>query len=150
MLGIILIITYSLATKLVEYRLGYNFGQVFHDFSGNSRDGVNGDSSATTTYDTIPTDRGAYFDGSISQITLPPNDKVTTSISFPTTSTLAVWVLSDQKIAGRLFYASAANSDFFHLKLNNADSLLSGKIAIGSYLSPATQGTGSTTNSSNS
>ena len=144
-----MMLNYSLGAKLVEYRLGYNYGSVFHDFSGNSMSGVNGASSTTATDDTIPTDRGAYFDGSKSQIKLPPNDQVSTSISFPTTSTLAAWVLSDQTIAGILFYASTASTDFFHLKLNNAGSLLSGRINIGAYQSPVTQGSSSTTSSSN-
>ena len=104
----------SVATKLVEYRLAYNYGQVFHDFSGNSRDGVNGLSSATTAGDTVPTDRGASFDSCNNvQITLPSNNQVSSAFTLPPTFTIACWFISREKEAGQMFYRYKDSSNYF-------------------------------------
>jgi hypothetical protein len=70
------------ASKIVEYKFGINFGQVFYDYSDSFNHGQNGQNISTTTSDTIPTDRGAYFTSSFnSYIKLPPNEKVSSSLS---------------------------------------------------------------------
>ena len=81
-----------LGSIIVEYRLSYNYGQIFHDFSGNSLSGVNGMTTADTTSDTLPLTVGAYFDGPASQICLPPNDSVTSSFTIPSTFSVIQWV----------------------------------------------------------
>ena len=120
----------SLASKLVEYRLAYNYGQVFHDFSGNYRDGVNGLSSSTTTADTIATDRGAGFSSSTNvQITLPSNDQQSSSITLPSTFTIASWFLSKSN-AGQLFYRYKDANNYFSLSRAYASSTASLRIMI--------------------
>lgn len=58
---IALSITHCHGSALIDYRLGKNFGQKIMDYSGNGIHAVNGDNSTIDSYDTIPTDRGAYF-----------------------------------------------------------------------------------------
>lgn len=67
--------SFSISSKLLEYRFGLNFGQVFFDYSGNSNLGVNGISSGSTIEDSIATDRGAYFGVGNYRVTLPSNDQ---------------------------------------------------------------------------
>lgn len=49
------------SANIVEYRLGIDFGQVFIDHSGYKNHAVNGN-DLTSSDDTWPTDRGAFFD----------------------------------------------------------------------------------------
>ena len=116
------------ATKLVEYRLGYNYGEVFHDFSGNSRNGVNGASSSTTTYNTIATDRGAYFGSTTSQITLPPNDQVSSAFTLPATFTVASWVYATS--IGLLYNRIKDSNNYFNLQNENSGSKMQANIDI--------------------
>ncbi|OMJ94784.1 hypothetical protein SteCoe_1964 [Stentor coeruleus] len=101
--------------KLVEYRLGYNYGQIFHDFSENSQTGVNGDSSETSSFDTYFTDRGAYFGGVSQRITLPLNDKTSTSLLLPSTFAISFWVLSEDT-SGVIFYHYKDSNNYFYLQ----------------------------------
>ena len=83
------------STKLVEYKFGSNFGQIFYDYSELGNHGQNGASTSTTISDTIPTDRGAYFQTTTqSYIMLPPNDFVTTGLSIGSTFSLIMWIKS--------------------------------------------------------
>ena len=49
-----IIILISLASNIVHYKFGSNFGQIFYDYSGFGNHGQNGASITTTTSDTVP------------------------------------------------------------------------------------------------
>ena len=68
---------------IVEYRFSYNYGEVFHDFSENLNLGVNGDDPLGTSHNSLPTDRGAYFNAQSEIIKLPANYNCTTNITLP-------------------------------------------------------------------
>ena len=91
MLSLVLLLHASTASKLVEYKFYKNYGQIFFDFSGNSRHAISGASLAEDSSDILGTDRGAYFDGSSDRITLPPNEKNTKSLDLPTDFTILFW-----------------------------------------------------------
>ena len=128
-----------LGSIIVEYRLSYNYGQVFHDFSGNSLSGVNGISTADTTSDTLATDRGAYFDGATSQILLPPNDSVSTSFTIPSTFSVIQWVYL---IGGAtVVYRYGSTSNQFTFYIASASQKLQGSITT-STINSGTMKTG--------
>ena len=77
---------------LVEYNPGINYGQIFRDYSGNGIDAVNGESQYNTDYDTIPTDRGAFFTESGSIISLPPNDYISSFLTITPLFSVVAWV----------------------------------------------------------
>ena len=134
---LLFILYFSLAIKIVEYRLAYNYGQVFHDFSDNSRDGVNGISSTTTTADTTPTDRGAWFPGgwgytsSNFQITLPSNDQQSAAFTLPSTFTIAAWFISYQSTGGLVFYRYRDSNNYFYLSHTTTNNVMTARIVMG-------------------
>jgi hypothetical protein len=79
------------SNKLVEYKFGINYGQVFFDYSLNGLNAVNGDSSKSNNLDTTATDRGAFFRDNKNIISLPPNDWNTSSFLLPSTFTINIW-----------------------------------------------------------
>jgi hypothetical protein len=82
---------------IVQYKFGINYGQIFTDYSSYGRNAVNGNSYLNTTYDTTPTDRGAYFNTSGSSlITLPPNNNITTQFLLTIPFTLNTWVFPEE------------------------------------------------------
>ena len=119
---IILFILFSCssATKIVEYRFGYNYGQVFHDFSGNGNDAVNGVHSTDSSKDAIATDRGAYLTDGDFQITLPTNDKVSNALVLPSAFTIAAWVLSLGDKSGNFIYRQKDPTDYFYVKRSDS------------------------------
>lgn len=126
---IFLLISISLATKIVEYRFGYNFGEVFHDFSGNGRDAVNGDSSTTLTSNTISTDRGAYFGTGSYKITLPLNDQVQSSFVLPNSFLIASWIFGFDAY-GTLYSRYKDSANQFYVNLNDAFDKYVGRVII--------------------
>lgn len=92
MLAFLLVTSLTCTGKLAEYRLSVNFGQKFADYSGNEYHGVNGDSHLTTTKDTIPTDRGAYFNGETMSITAPKNTFITKDLTLIQPFTILCWI----------------------------------------------------------
>lgn len=127
--------------NLVEYRLGYNYGQVFHDFSENSQTGVNGDSSETTDYDTYFTDRGAYFGGDSQRITLPLNDKTSTSLLLPSTFAISFWVLSEDT-SGVIFYHYKDENNYFYLERFLTGKKIEFRLQIDNYDSTSLKASG--------
>lgn len=118
MLHIFLTLLTCQSAKVVEYRFGYNYGEIFRDFSNNGRHAVNGVSHTSTTEDTLATDRGAYFNQGQQTITLPPNTYVTSSITLTTPWTILVWVLAAD-FDGYIFTRSKStnsNNDFFYFR----------------------------------
>ncbi|OMJ90959.1 hypothetical protein SteCoe_6627 [Stentor coeruleus] len=109
----------AFGSKLAEYRLGYNFGQIFQDFSYNSQTAVNGLSSADTISDVIFTDRGAYFDGNSAQITLPANDQVSEYFYLPSVFSMSMWVNSEE-VDGLVVYRHKDDNNFFYIERLNS------------------------------
>ena len=93
---------YVSGSKLVEYKFGSSFGQIFYDYSGYGNHGQNGDSLYQDVYDTIPTDRGAYFNSYDKHIYLPPNSKVSSPFIMGRSHSTLMW-----------FYPIVNNYDFF-------------------------------------
>lgn len=120
------ILSVSFSLKLVEYRFGVNFGQVFVDYSGNNYHSVNGNSHSTTSKDTTPTDRGSFFYNDINAITIPKNTLVTTDLTISNTFTILCWFNSGGK-DGILFNRYKAGDS-----LNNY--LTVSKIGLGNKL----------------
>lgn len=101
-------ISLSLASKIVEYKFGHNFGDFFADYSGNGNSGINGLTLATETgIDAMPTDRGAYF-SSQSMITLPPNTLKPYSFNFTNEFLLTTWIYAKGTSSGII--TSSSNS----------------------------------------
>lgn len=98
-------------TRLIEYRFGVNYGEIFHDFSGNSLHAVNGKSSETSESNTIATDRGAYFLGGDTQITLSSNNYVPSFFILGNTFTMAAWV--NLKIQMGIYFLGTTGSLIF-------------------------------------
>lgn len=119
-----------------EYRLGSNYGQIFRDYSNQGRHAVNGESSLTTTYDTFPTDRGAYISNSVNYILFPGNDVNSTSFNLPSTFSIILWlntrgddglIFNRYKVSDTTTYMSlrraASNSNLtFRINYNSVDS----------------------------
>lgn len=116
--------------KLIEYRLGYNFGQVFQDFSYNSQTAVNGLSSADTISDVVFTDRGAYFDGNSAQVTLPANDQASTYFHLPSDFSISIWVNSES-VDGLIFYRYKDDSNFFYIERINSGKKIQTRLVLG-------------------
>ena len=121
------------SSKLVEYKFGSNFGQIFYDYSESGNHGQNGASTSTTVSDTLPTDRGAYFQTSTqSYIMLPPNDFVSTGISIGSTFSLIMWI------------KSLDNTDYYlsmrYLNANNFVSII--RVDVGNTLRTQIKRTG--------
>ncbi|OMJ81599.1 hypothetical protein SteCoe_17909 [Stentor coeruleus] len=83
-----------LCEKILEYKFGTNFGQIFYDYSGKDMHAINGDYLNPDDYDTKPTDRGAFFSpDSENLITLPPNDIAPTNFILPSSFSIVFWIL---------------------------------------------------------
>lgn len=84
-------------TQQARYYFSENFGQIFHDYTQNQNPAVNGDSNLTTSHDTIPLDRGAYFsdhNSSLSSyISFPQNEIVSKGFSTYSGLYVSFWVL---------------------------------------------------------
>ena len=120
------------SAKVVEYRFGYNYGEIFRDFSNNGRHAVNGVSHSTTNEDTLATDRGAYFSGSEQTITLPPNTYVTSNIALTTPWTILVWTLA-LDFDGYVFTRSKVSSssdDYFYIRRKGDNNNIRYRISV--------------------
>ncbi|OMJ68182.1 hypothetical protein SteCoe_34446 [Stentor coeruleus] len=99
---------------LIQYSLGKNFGQKIMDYSGNGMHAVNGNTSDIDSFDTIPTDRGAYFPKGLGDtydyhILMMPNEYNNVTVyKFPDTFSIATWVM----------VLTCKNSVIFHRKTN--------------------------------
>ena len=106
---------YCSSSKLVEYKFGYNFGQIFYDYSGKGNHGQNGDSPSSTTSDTKPTDRGALFsDGKSDYIMLPPNSEVTSGLAIGSAFSITMWCLNFDT---RNYIYTYRGSDIYYISL---------------------------------
>jgi hypothetical protein len=106
----------ALCTHLVEYKFGLNYGQVFNDYSNYTRHAVNGASYLNTTYDTIATDRGAFFSDRRSTITLPANDYMPSGFLLPSNFSISIWLyVTDQDT---VFLRYKNNTNYFSIQKN--------------------------------
>ena len=78
----------------VAYNFYENYGNTYYDVSGNYRHAVNGNSPEEDSQDTLPTDRGAYYDpdSMSSLIYIPKLDAEGGKISFKDTLSIHMWV----------------------------------------------------------
>ena len=83
---------YLLASNLVNYKFGSNFGQIFYDYSGSGNHGQNGQSLVADICDTVPIDRGAYFSTQNSLIVLPPNNLKSDSFKLGPNFSIIMWI----------------------------------------------------------
>ena len=115
------------AAELVTYKFGYKFGQIFHDYSLNYQSSVNGMSSAVDSADTVPSDRGAYFYGPTTQVTLPVNDQVSTAFALPGAFTIIAIMMT--KAPGSIVftrYLSASN--YIYMRIDNTNNLFIARV----------------------
>lgn len=115
------------SSRFIEYHFYENFGQVFHDYSGNFNHAVNGNSYLTNDFDTLPTDRGAYFDEDETFISLPSNDLVSNEISLSNQFSLSFWVLLKDK-ESVIISTNNAEHVFFYLKINESSGIIEFRI----------------------
>ena len=117
----------ALSSTVVEYRFGHNFGQIFHDYSNNERDGVNGESSTTNTKDVISTDRGVFFDNnSETYVKTPPNDIVATDFTLGSTFVVLIWILPYDDYGFYIFYRKTSDdSEYFAIERSSDHDALS-------------------------
>jgi hypothetical protein len=104
-----------LCDHLIEYKFGLNYGEVFFDYSRNGKEAVNGESYLTSTYNTIATDRGSYFNNS--KITLPYNDIVPSWFLLPSQFSLSIWMLSAN--TGCIFSRFLDNNNYISIENAN-------------------------------
>ena len=131
----------SSATTLVEYQFYKNFGQIFQDYSGNNQYAVNGADSTSTTKDTTPTDRGAYFPSSGSVIMMPYNDIVTTDFALPSSFSIITWILPHSGIDYYIFYRNCiACSSYFYLSRDASLKEIQARMVQGVFDSGLAQG----------
>lgn len=114
MLLFIRLLNLASSAILAQYRFGKGFGQVLKDFTANEHHCVNGESWTTSTNDALITDRGAYFSGMTEQITFPPNDRVLTSFSIPSTYSIAIWLSPDCTSCSIFSRTKDLNSYFYY------------------------------------
>ncbi|OMJ71366.1 hypothetical protein SteCoe_30452 [Stentor coeruleus] len=132
----LLLLTLVSSTKIVDYRFGYNFGQVFHDYSLSGNDAINGNSVSTTTYDTIPTDRGAYYSYTSGQmITLPPNSQQSNGLSLGSKFYICMWVLVQQGNYYLTYRENTGKTQYFYLYRQALDNLSKSFVKFSGYSS---------------
>ena len=118
----------------IDYQFYQSFGQIFMDSTSNSNYAVNGASSTSTIYDTIPTDRGAYFPSTPSYILLPPNDQVSSPFSFSSTFTIYLWILPVDTSDYYIFYRGCPTcSNYFYIVRMQSNGKLKIRLVYGSY-----------------
>lgn len=95
-------ISLAMSLKWVEYLFNRDYGELFFDYSLNSRYGSNGGSNPETKV--TSTDRGIYFKSSQSFVTINPVG------SFPSTFTASSWLLSEDSATGIFHYIDSTFS----------------------------------------
>ncbi|OMJ66911.1 hypothetical protein SteCoe_36085 [Stentor coeruleus] len=115
-----LLVCIGLCGKIVEYKFG-----VVYDYSGNNRHAVNGESSSTNDFDTMPTDRGAFFAKDVeNRIKLPPNDLDSNNFYISPKFSLVLWVLTGANSGinnkTSIFYRYTSDQSFI-MKIKKSD-----------------------------
>ena len=88
---------------------------------GNGNYAINGDLESSDSFDTKPTGRGAYF-SSTTYIKCPPNSKSTSTISFSSSFTILLWVISE-KTQGVIWNHQKDTSNFMIILRTSSDAL---------------------------
>lgn len=135
-------IALALGDKLVEYKFGTYFGQVFYDSSGNGNHGQNGDSIGNQAGDTRPNDRGAYFRVAVnSYILLPPNEIKSTTLTISSTFSIVMWIYPYDSNDYYLTYRRLDASNYFYLQRMITTNYIQGRIVKTNYDSTVITGT---------
>lgn len=108
---IFIVLSKTIASNIMNYKFGSNFGQAFYDYSGSGNHGVNGNSSKKDPYDILSIDRGAYFSIQHLYIKLPPNDIVPKSLELNGDFSILMW-----------FNTNEHPSDYYITWRTNSDS----------------------------
>ena len=119
----------SETAELVTYKFGYNYGQVFHDYSLNYHSAVNGISSAVDSADIVATDRGAFFAGGSNQITLPANDQVSTAFSLPGIFTIVLWIFPEAS-GSTVFTRYLSASSYIYMRIDSPNNKFIARIIL--------------------
>ena len=119
----------SLASKIVEYRLNYIYGQVFYDFSGNGRHGVNGATLAVEASDFLGTDRGAHSTGNSEKILLPANAQNVSAFLLPSSFSVTAWFYPSE-VGGCIFFRYIDKNNYFVVQRQGTSSSIYGNITI--------------------
>lgn len=124
MILIMLYLILVAGNKILEYRLGSNYGPSVTDYSGNNFHGVSGYyvQSHESSYDVVFTDRGAFFSGT-SFIKLPSNDIVSSYIQLPSIFSVSMWVLSQNSGGNLMFKLNDLLNYFYMYRSSSTDSL---------------------------
>ncbi|OMJ66638.1 hypothetical protein SteCoe_36451 [Stentor coeruleus] len=132
---ILSLLSLSSGATILNYHFAEDYGQIIHDYSLNGNDAVNGASSETTSYDTVATDRGAYFkDTTTTYITLPPNDIIKSGFSLGNSFSIVQWALSFDSYDEYLSYrTNSDSSQYFYTKRGFANNVYQGKIRTAAY-----------------
>ena len=139
---IFFLLSLAYSSKLVEYKFGTYFGEIFYDSSGNGNHGQNGASISTTVGNTVPTDRGAYFKYSTdSYIKLPPNEVKTTSLSLTSTFSIVMWVLVLDLSNYYLTYRGLDSTKYFYIERKDYGNYLLSRLVKPNFDSTAEAGT---------
>ena len=132
------------ASNLVNYKFGSNFGQIFYDYSGLANHGQNGISLDVDAYDTIPIDRGTYFNTQSSVIKLPPNNIKNDILKLGDYFSIIMWLYPMQTNSDHRIYMRYRRSGWHDLYLkydyesNNIYSILRYSTSDGTYNSTYT------------
>jgi hypothetical protein len=120
---IVFILPLIQGAKEVEYRFGYNYGQIFRDFSYNGRHAVNGDYHSNTYEDFHTSDRGTYSKGGQYTIMMPKNSYVTSDIKLESPFTVLFWCMALDS-SGYVFSRYKSSSDYLTIsQISTTDSL---------------------------
>ena len=96
-------VLHLISSQFLEYRFLFNFGEVFYDFSSYSNHGTNGESHLNTVNNIISTDRGAYFTGLNSHVSIPPNTITPSSFYMKNPFSIQFWIKFDEISEGIIF-----------------------------------------------
>lgn len=108
--------------KILEYRFGENFGEIFFDFAGNGQFGVNGEDVGSRNKNTVPTDRGAYFSVGDSRVTLPTNELVSSN-PYPAAFSIVFWGLFEDFTY--FIFSRSSSTNFIKIRRNTINNQLS-------------------------
>ena len=128
---IIMLLIIIHATKLVEYRLWKNYGQIIYDYSLNNMHALNGIEYTPDKFDCKYSDRGFYFDHNKTHIKMPENNYSTKSGNLKLPYTVIIW-LNIFKETGRIFYRHMA-SNYWQMQITESEEPDSAVLTIISY-----------------
>ena len=114
MIAFILLIIIT-SSGQVLYHFGTSYGQIFRDrIYSSSRVAVSGSSSSIDSFDTIPTDRGAYIPHHSAGIRIYPNDITSDYTLINSEFTAAIWYMMVPGSDGIIFTRSMNQGGYIY------------------------------------